>query len=435
MHFTVQPSPLTGGIIDVPGDKSISHRALMLNAIADGTARISGFLAGSDCLCTMAALQAMGIVIEREDETTIIVHGKGLHGLRTPQDALDMGNSGTAMRLFSGLLSGQSFASVLRGDASLSARPMHRVIKPLALMGACIDSSDGKPPLRIHGKRKLRGIKYDLPVASAQVKSSVLLAGLYAEDMTSVREPAVTRDHTERMLQAMGAKVVRSDGIVSLQGGAALQAINVEVPADLSSAAFPLVAALVAKDCEVVVHNVGINPTRTGVLDILRLMGADIQLNNAKQLGGEPVADITARSSTLTGIEVDPALVSLAIDEFPLLFAVAAVARGNTRFSGIAELRLKESDRIGAMARGLAELGIEVDASEDAAVVKGGLLTGGTVNSFGDHRIAMAFASVASRAAEAITISNTEAVGTSFPGFVACLRAIGVNIMSMADAA
>lgn len=435
MHLEVQPSSLTGGVIDVPGDKSISHRALMLSAIADGKARISGFLAGDDCLCTMVALQAMGIVIERESATTIIVHGKGLHGLNAPQAALDMGNSGTAMRLFAGLLSGQPFDCVLTGDASLSARPMNRVIKPLALMGASIDSSDGKPPLRIHGKQELSGIRYELPVASAQVKSSVLLAGLYAGGMTSVREPAVTRDHTERMLQAMGINVDQCNGTVSLQGGAALQAIDIEVPADLSSAAFVLVAALVAKDCEVVVRNVGVNPTRTGVLDILRLMGADIQLSNAKQLGGEPVADITARSSGLRGIDVDPALVSLAIDEFPLLFAVAAVASGVTRFSGIAELRLKESDRIGAMARGLTELGIEVAETGDTAVVKGGLLLGGAVKSCGDHRIAMAFASVASRAAGAVRISNTEAVNTSFPGFVECLSGIGVNIRLMEGAA
>ena len=433
MDFKVQPSSLTGGIVEVPGDKSISHRALMFSAIASGSAGISGFLAGDDCLHTMTALQAMGIAIERHGETALTVHGKGLYGLSAPESDLDMGNSGTAMRLFSGLLSGQAFDSALTGDESLSARPMNRVIQPLSLMGANIRSTDGKPPLRIQGGGALHGIAYESPVASAQVKSAILLAGLYANGETSVREPAITRDHTERMLAAMGANLHRSGLRVSVEGGTELRAVDVDVPADLSSAAFPLLAAIVSEDSEVVVRNVGINPTRTGVLRILEQMGASIRIDNERHLGEEPVADLSARASELTGIEVDPALVSLAIDEFPLLFAAAAVATGETRFSGIAELRVKESDRIGSMALGLAELGIEVSETADGAIIKGGTLTSGRVASFGDHRIAMAFASIASRASDTVTILDTEAVNTSFPGFVACMRAIGTD-MSVVEA-
>lgn len=434
MQFKVKPSPIVGGIITVPGDKSISHRALMFNAIARGTAHINGFLAGEDCLCTMAALQAMGIKVERNEPTSVIVHGNGLHGLRAPKSVLDMGNSGTAMRLFSGLLAGQDFDSVLIGDASLSGRPMGRVIAPLSRMGARIDSTDGKPPLQIRVAEKLSAINFEMPVASAQVKSAVLLAGLYCDGTTSVAEPAVTRDHTERMLLAMGASLEKSGNSISLQGGGELQAVDIDVPADLSSAAFPLVAAIVGQDAEVTVQNVGVNPTRTGVLDILQQMGADIRIHNERLAGSEPTADITARSSALKGIDVDPAQVSLAIDEFPLLFAAAALADGTTRFSGIAELRVKESDRIGAMAKGLSRLGIRVEETADGAAVTGGVMSGGEVASFGDHRIAMAFASVACRAASDITVTDTDSVNTSFPGFVECVRSMGVDISEYEEA-
>ena len=428
MQFIINPSLLTGGTITVPGDKSVSHRALMISAIANGTARISGFLAGEDCLRTMAALQNMGVRIEREWQTSLTVHGVGLHGLSAAEKPLDMGNSGTAMRLFSGLLAGQTFDSVLTGDESLSGRPMNRIIEPLTQMGAEIKSDGGKPPLRIRGGRHLHNIDYDMPVASAQVKSAVLLAGLYCDGITSITEPAVTRDHTERMLLSMGAEIEKSGSTISLHGDNDLQATDIEIPADLSSAAFPLVAAIVAENAEVTVKSVGINPTRTGVLDILQQMGADIRLNNIRQLGNEPVADITARSSELKGVDVDPGLVSLAIDEFPLLFATAALADGTTRFSGLAELRVKESDRIGAMSEGLSALGISIKETEDGAVVTGGVLGGGEIESFGDHRIAMAFASVASKSTESVTIKNTAAVDTSFPGFVECVRSIGLII-------
>lgn len=430
MQINVNPSSLSGGTITVPGDKSVSHRALMFNAIANGRSRITGFLAGDDCLSTMTALQAMGITIEREAVTTIVVHGKGLHGLRAADGSLDMGNSGTAMRLFCGLLAGQSFDSTLTGDASLTGRPMGRVIEPLSRMGAKIDSADGKPPLYIQSVKRLQAMDYDMPVASAQVKSAVLLAGLYCNATTSVTEPAVTRDHTERMLTSMGAMLEKTGNRVSLRGGSELQAIDLAVPADLSSAAFPLVAAIVSEDAEVMVPGVGINPTRTGVLDILRQMGADIRIHNERQSGNEPIADITARSSSLKAINVDPAMVSLAIDEFPLLFAASALAEGTTRFSGLAELRVKESDRIGAMAKGLLQLGIAVTETPDGAEITGGRLAGGDIDSFGDHRIAMAFASIASCADAAIAISDTRAVNTSFPGFVDCLRSIGVDIQA-----
>lgn len=434
MQFLVKPSTLTGGTVTVPGDKSISHRALMLNAIASGTARISGFLAGDDCLRSMAALQAMGVSIETDGATSMTVHGKGLRGLTAPADTLDLGNSGTAMRLFSGLLAGQAFDSVLSGDESLSGRPMGRVIEPLTRMGARIESNDGKPPLRIRGGQKLRAMNYAMPVASAQVKSALLLAGLYCEGTTCVSEPAITRDHTERMLLSMGANLEKNGSSVSLQGGNELRAVDVAVPADLSSAAFPLVAAIVAEDAEVTARNVGINPSRTGILEILGQMGADIRISNERLLGNEPVADITARSSALHGIEVDPGLVSLAIDEFPILFAAAALADGTTQFSGLAELRVKESDRIGAMAGGLARLGIAVQETGDGAAITGGALGGGEIDSFGDHRIAMAFASIAGRAAAALVISDTEAVNTSFPGFVDCVRSIGLQIQVRGDA-
>jgi 3-phosphoshikimate 1-carboxyvinyltransferase len=434
VQFLLKPSTLTGGTVTVPGDKSISHRALMFNAIASGTARISGFLAGDDCLRSMAALRAMGVSIASDEATAMTVYGRGLHGLTAPEDTLDLGNSGTAMRLFSGLLAGQEFDSVLSGDASLSGRPMGRVIEPLTRMGACIESHDGKPPLRIRGRQKLLAMNYAMPVASAQVKSALLLAGLYCDGTTCVSEPAVTRDHTERMLLSMGANLEKSGSSISLQGGNELRAVDVAVPADLSSAAFPLVAAIVAEGAEVTVRNVGINPSRTGFLDILIQMGADICISNERLLGNEPVADITARSSALQGSDVDPDLVSLAIDEFPVLFAAAALADGTTRFSGIAELRVKESDRIGAMAEGLTRLGISVQETADGATIKGGALGGGEIDSCGDHRIAMAFASIASRASAALMISDTDPVNTSFPGFVECVRSIGLQIEVGGDA-
>ncbi len=428
MDYLIQPSALTSGTVTVPGDKSISHRALLLGAIADGSTEIRGFLAGEDCLATLAALQKLGVPIERPDDTTVRVGGVGMHGLHGARDALDLGNSGTGMRLLTGLLCGQAFDSGLTGDDSLAGRPMQRIIEPLSMMGASIASQDGKPPLQIHGGRDLVGIHYTLPVASAQVKSAILLAGLYARGETAIIEPTVTRDHTERMLKAMGANISGDTGHIRIQTTESLKATDLQVPADLSSAAFVILAALIAKDAEVLIANVGVNPTRAGVIEILREMGGDISIENPQLLGEEPVADIRVRSSVLHGISVEPSLVSLAIDEFPILFIAAANAIGTTRFTGIGELRVKESDRIGAMAEGLRRMGIKVDESRDGAEVHYGEAAGTTIDSYGDHRVAMSFAVAATIADAEVRIRNVDAVDTSFPGFSDVLGSLGVEL-------
>jgi 3-phosphoshikimate 1-carboxyvinyltransferase len=429
MHFNVKPSAVGTATVNVPGDKSISHRALMFGSIATGVTEIRGFLAGEDCLATLAAMRALGVEIEQTTATTLTVHGVGLHGLSAPAHSLDLGNSGTAMRLMAGLLAAQPFDSVLTGDRSLTGRPMRRVIDPLQSMGACIDNSDGCPPLRIAGNRSLHGIDYELPVASAQVKSAILIAGLYAEGSIRVIEPAVTRDHTERMLASMGAMIdVSDDRCITVQGEQNLHGGSIWVPADLSSAAFLILAATLADNADVRIESVGINPTRTGVIEILRGMGADISLENRRMLGEEPIADIRVRSSQLYGGPVDPELVSLAIDEFPILFVAAAAASGKSVFSDIAELRVKESDRIAAMADGLRELGVHVDETHDGAVVHGGIIGGGTVESHGDHRVAMSLAVAGSIAERPVTVRDVAAVDTSFPGFAECMRSIGMDI-------
>jgi 3-phosphoshikimate 1-carboxyvinyltransferase len=344
MHFKVTPSTLRDARLTVPGDKSVSHRALMLGSIAEGRTEVSGFLDGDDCLATAAAMRSLGVTIEQPSPTELILEGVGLHGLRAPAADIDLGNSGTAMRLMAGLLSGQSFASVLTGDASLTGRPMGRIIKPLTQMGAAIESDcDGTPPLQISGGLQLRGIHYDLPMASAQVKSAVLLAGLYAEGTTSVTEPAVTRDHTERMLGAMGVDVIAEGNRIALEGGQSLRGTQIQVPADLSSATFIILGTLLSQDADILIENVGVNPTRTGVIDILRAMGANISLENPQLLGKEPVADIRVRASQLRGGPVDPALVSLAIDEFPALFVAAAAASGKTTFPASVSCALKKA--------------------------------------------------------------------------------------------
>jgi len=434
MHFKVTPSVLRDARLTVPGDKSVSHRALMLGSIAEGRTEVSGFLDGDDCMATAAAMRSLGVTIEQPSPTELLIQGVGLHGLRAPAADIDLGNSGTAMRLMAGLLSGQSFGSVLTGDTSLTGRPMGRIIKPLTQMGAAIESDcDGTPPLQISGGLQLHGIHYDLPMASAQVKSAVLLAGLYAEGTTSVTEPAVTRDHTERMLGAMGVKVVHDADRIALNGGQSLRGTQVKVPADLSSATFIILGTLLSQDTDILIENVGVNPTRTGVIDILQAMGADISLENRQLLGKEPVADIRVRASQLQGGPIDPALVSLAIDEFPALFVAAACARGKTTFSGIGELRVKESDRIAAMADGMRRLGIQVDESADGAVVHGGRFTGGEVESFHDHRVAMALAMAATIADDEVMIRDVDNVDTSFPGFCDCVAAIGGEIEILND--
>ena len=434
MRFQVTPSKVQDASVTVPGDKSVSHRALMLGSIAEGRTDVSGFLAGEDCLATLGAMKALGVEIAQPSATEMSIEGVGLHGLQGTQAELDLGNSGTAMRLMAGLLSGQPFSSVLTGDASLSGRPMSRIIKPLTMMGAAIESDcDGTPPLQISGGLKLRGIHYDLPMASAQVKSAILLAGLYASGTTSVREPAVTRDHTERMFALMGVAVNSVDGTITLEGGQQPQGCNVRVPADLSSASFVMLAALLAEKADIQILNVGVNPTRTGVIDILQAMGADISLLNPQLLGEEPVADIRVRSSRLHGGPVDPALVSLAIDEFPVLFVAAAAADGSTTFSGIGELRVKESDRISAMANGMQTLGIRVDETDDGAIVHGGHFTGGTVQSYADHRVAMSLAVAGTVASDEVFVDDVESVDTSFPGFCDLMAALGADISVTGD--
>jgi 3-phosphoshikimate 1-carboxyvinyltransferase len=421
------------GTLDIPGDKSISHRAVMLGAIAQGTTRIEGFLEGEDTRATAAILARLGVRIDAPSAGVRIIHGVGLHGLQAPDGPLDCGNAGTGMRLLAGLLAGQRFDSVLTGDASLSTRPMRRVIEPLAAMGALIESGDGRAPLRIRGGQALRGIDYTLPVASAQVKSALLLAGLYAQGETHVREPHPTRDYTERMLAAFGAACAFVPGEAAVVGGLGLQARDVVVPADVSSAAFFIVAASLVPGSELLLRRVGMNPRRTGLLHVLRAMGADIveenlDLEPAGEQGGEPVADLRVRHAPLRGIEVPVQYVPDMIDEFPVLFAAAACASGATVVRGAAELRVKESDRIAVMAGGLRALGVRVDETADGATIHGGRLHAGAVDAHGDHRIAMAFAVAAQRAQGEVRIGDVANVATSFPGFDAMARAAGFGL-------
>jgi 3-phosphoshikimate 1-carboxyvinyltransferase len=432
-RFRASPVNRVGGRITVPGDKSISHRALMLGAIAEGTTTVRGFLASEDCLATQAALEAMGVAIERHEDGLVRIEGVGPHGLRAPNKMLDLGNSGTAIRLLMGLLAGQPFDSTLTGDASLRQRPMERVAAPLRQMGAQIATSDGgRPPVAVGGGAKLHGIDYQLPMASAQVKSALLLAALSASGTTTVRSPGPSRDHTERMLESMGVRLGRaSDGVghtVSLAGPATLRGGDVRVPADFSSAAFFMVAGCLAARGGLTIENVGINPTRTGLLTILREMGARIELRNERFVGAEPVADIEVLQSDLRGIVVRPELVPLAIDEFPILFVAAAAAKGTTVVSGAEELRKKETDRIAVMARALEAVGIEIEEQPDGARIVGGTLRGGTVDSGGDHRIAMSFAVASVRAEAPIEILSTAEVATSFPNFLEVARAAGLDV-------
>ena len=413
----------------MPGDKSVSHRAIMLSALADGTSRIRGFLEGGDTRATARIFGQMGVRIDAPSPGERVVHGVGLRGLRAPEGELDCGNSGTAMRLLCGALAGQTFDSILAGDASLSKRPMRRVTEPLSTMGARIEAPEaGTPPLRVCGGRALRGIDYESPIASAQVKSAVLLAGLYAEGETFVTEPRPTRDYTERMLHAFGWPVEFGPGRVGLSGGHALRAVDVDVPADFSSAAFFIVAASIVPDSELLLRNVGMNPRRTGLLHVLRAMGADIMETNAREAGSEPVADLIVRHAPLRGVEVPVAHVADMIDEFPALFIAAACAEGVTTIRGAEELRVKESDRIAVMAIGLRALGARIEETPDGAMIEGGTLHGGSVESHGDHRIAMAFAVAGAVVDGAITIRDCANVATSFPGFVELANGCGLAV-------
>lgn len=431
VDFIVQPGGSVKGECRVPGDKSISHRSIMFGSIAEGVSHVSGFLQGEDSLNTLRAFRAMGVKIEGPEDGRVVIHGVGMRGLQAPDKPLDLGNSGTSMRLMAGLLAGQNFDVELAGDRSLSKRPMKRVTDPLALMGAQVDTAEGgRPPLRIKGGAPLKGIEYDMPMASAQVKSCLLLAGIYAQGKTCVTEPAPTRDHTERMLAAFGYPVSQNGSTRCVEGGGKLTACDIDVPADISSAAFFMVAASIADGSDITLQHVGINPTRTGVIDILKRMGANIELLNQREVGGEPVADIRVCSAPLKGIEIPESLVPLAIDEFPVLFVAAACADGQTVLTGAEELRVKESDRIQVMADGLQALGVDAQPTADGMVINGGPIHGGRVHSHDDHRIAMAFTMAALRADGEVYIEDCENVNTSFPDFVGLAGRMGIGVRS-----
>ena len=426
--LTSNSGPLKGSI-KVPGDKSISHRSIMLGSIAEGVTRVSGFLEGEDSLATLNAFRDMGVQIERNG-SNVVIHGVGMRGLKEPKNPLNLGNSGTSIRLMSGLLSAQNFDSKLCGDESLSTRPMGRVINPLREMGADIFGDDSRPPLTIKGGSKLFGIEYTLPVASAQIKSCLLLAGLYGEGITTVIENGISRDHTERMLRGFGYDVISSNNRISLLGGGSLKGCDIEVPSDISSAAFFMVAGCISKDSSITLNSVNINPTRTGVIDILKLMGGNIELLNQRLQAGELIADIKVSSSNLKGIQIPENLVPLAIDEFPVLFIAASCADGETVLTGAKELRVKESDRIQVMADGLTSLGIENHVLEDGIRILGGEFTrqASSIKSHHDHRISMAFAIASVRSKFDIEIEGVDNVKTSFPNFEVLANSIGMSI-------
>lgn len=434
-QFRVTPGGCLRGDIRVPGDKSISHRAVMLGAIAEGITEVRGFLEGDDAMATLAAMRALGVAIDGPKQGALQINGVGLRGLSAPAGALDLGNSGTSMRLFCGLLAGQTFTAELVGDASLMRRPMRRVTDPLARMGATIHATEtGTAPLLIQPAAGLHAIDYAMPMASAQVKSAVLLAGLYARGQTTVTEPGITRDHTERMLTAFGYPVESHGGEVRVSGGGRLTAGPIDVPADISSAAFFLVGAAIAAGSSLTLRDVGLNPTRIGVIEILRRMGAQIDIEPAFSAGGEPVGTLHVAPAPLHGIEIPTDWVPLAIDEFPVLFIAAACAHGVTTLSGAEELRVKESDRLAVMAEGLAALGVAVETKTDGLTMTGGPIQGGRVHAHGDHRIAMAFAMAGLVADGPIEISGCAEVDTSFPGFVELAAQVGLRISAVEQA-
>ncbi len=445
LNFIAQPARKMSGEARVPGDKSISHRSVMLGSIATGITRVSGFLSGADAIATMQAFRSMGVRIEHEDDR-LEIHGVGREGLTAPEKEIDLGNSGTAMRLMMGLLSGQGFDVRLTGDASLCARPMGRIVDPLSSMGAKFKTSNGKAPLTIFAsgddKDALDAIDYELPMASAQVKSAILLAGLYANGKTCVTEPAPTRDHTERMLRGFGYDVQTDGARICLRGGGTLTATDIDVPADISSAAFFMVGACISPGSQLCLTHVGVNPTRIGIINILRMMGASIEFTNQKEVGGEPVADIVVKAGMLKGIDIPEQWVPLAIDEIPVIAIAAACAQGETRLTGAEELRVKESDRIMAIVSALTALGIEAHETPDGFVIQGrgvaehetqptAIFTAAEVLSHDDHRIAMACSIASLRADGPIVIHDCENVTTSFPGYVEMANSLGLALSSM----
>jgi 3-phosphoshikimate 1-carboxyvinyltransferase len=416
--------------VRVPGDKSISHRALLLGAIAEGPSRVQDFLPAADCQATLHLVRALGIQVEEHTPSTLTVHGRGLHGLQEPEDILSCGRSGTTMRLLAGLLAGQPFLSLLSGDAQLRRRPMGRVVEPLRRMGASVMGRDGGrlPPLAIQGGT-LRGIDYTLPVASAQVKSALLLAGLYADGPTTLHVPGPARDHTERSLLAMGAKLDAGAWGVGISPGRPLQPVDIIVPGDFSSVAFLLVAAILVPGSECTIKDVGVNPTRTGLLDVVQAMGAGVTVHDERIVGGEPVADLFVRSSELRGVEVGGDLVVRMIDEFPVLAVTATQAHGETVVRDAAELRVKETDRIATTVEELRRLGAEIEPRPDGFVVYGPTpLAGSTVHSHGDHRLAMALAVAGLIAKGETVVQGVACIADSFPGFEATLAHLGAQL-------
>lgn len=406
------------GIINVPGDKSISHRAVMFGSIAKGKTEIKGFLNGEDCLSTISCMKQLGVdIIETDD--SIVISGKGMNGLKEPSKVLDVGNSGTTIRLLSGILATQSFSSVLAGDDSIATRPMGRVTGPLKMMNAFIDGRNyGQlTPLTIRGGQ-LHGINYVSPVASAQVKSAILLAGLNAIGKTKVTEPYKSRDHTERMLKAFQVELNINESSVEIEGGQALTATNIHVPGDISSAAFMLVAGAITKESEITLENVGVNPTRTGIIDVLQKMGASIFVDHDDNATFEPTANITIKTSNLKGITIEGDLIPRLIDEIPAIAVLATQAEGKTIIKDAAELKVKETNRIDTMVDQLKSLGATIEATDDGMIIEGkSHLSGGTVDSFGDHRVGMAMALCSLIADEPVTILNSEAINVSYPGF------------------
>ncbi len=431
INFISTPITNLQGEISVPGDKSISHRAIILGAIAKGTTTIDNLLEGEDCLKTLEAFKAMGVAIERPNPGTVVIHGVGKYGLQKPASVINCGNSGTSIRLLTGLLAAQPFDSELSGDQSLRNRPMERIQRPLIEMGADIVTHNGRAPIVVHGGRSLKGIRYEMPIASAQLKTSLLLAGFYASGETTVIEPFTTRDHTERLLTAFSYPIQKSDNMVSINSHGTCIGTDIRVPGDLSSAAFLIVAATIIPGSKLLIRDVGLNPTRTGILEILWQMGSKIEIRNKRLFGEEVVADLYVEYAPLEGIEINSSLVPLAIDEFPIIFIAAAVAKGQTRLQGANELRNKESDRIASMVTGLQQLGIDAKDFEDGIHINGGVLQGGVVDSFEDHRVAMAFTIAGAIAKNPVHIHNCAHVATSFPNFVNTANAVRMNVVEV----
>ena len=433
MDFYVEPSENLSGEIEIPGDKSISHRAVIFGALACGVSEFENFLSGEDCLATLDAFENLGVKVNLNDGK-LIINGVGINGLNKASEALYLGNSGTSARLLIGLLGAQKFESTIKGDMSLSGRPMNRVLDPLEKMGANIQSKNGRLPIHIKSVNEISSIKYSLPIASAQVKSSLILASIYADSQSKIKEKWVTRDHTERMMQSMGYPISVTDNIITVEGNGKLNPIELNIPGDFSSSVFLIVACLIAPNSSITIKNVGTNSTRTGFLRIAKMMGANIDIHNKRMEGYESVADINVRTSSLQSIQVeDNDLVSLSIDEFPAIFILAANADGTSIFRGLKELRVKESDRISSMAKGFQKLGINIVEFEDGIQIEGGKLDGGDIECFGDHRVAMSFAVAGASAKNAIRVNNVESVGTSFPSFLDCVKEIGICINTNKD--